>query len=271
MRRGSFEVLKFWSFEVLNGILSFLKTCSGDITEDWVRILACEFFLANGRSFIFFVIKCFSLLIFFCWQLGKTCIGSIAGGLSRMLPEMIQNRVKPSLKAGRRILKAWQKNKWPNLSNFNGGQGMKKKPQKEFLSLNLKMLPALRPELPRLSFAPFLVKASSGEVTLAPRVPSTFKKNFLFKQTCFSPPAKHTFFPEPFLRRESGPCGFPFNSSTDLYVFTCAQSIISVVGMIILFINMILHFVHILKCSSSHVILLTSELVVIPIVSPSSS
>ena len=100
---------------------------------------------------------------------------------------------------------------------------------------------------------------------------------FLFKQTCclkscgFSPPGKHTFFPEPFLRRESGPCGFPFNSSTDLYVFTCAQSIISVVGMIILFINIILHIVHILKCSPSHVILLTSELVVIPIVSPSSS
>ena len=57
----------------------------------------------------------------------------------------------------------------------------KRNPKKSFkgrsLPLNLKMLPALRPELPRLSFAPFLVKASSGEVTLAPRVPSTFKKN----------------------------------------------------------------------------------------------
>ena len=126
-----------------------------------------------------------------------------------------------------------------------------KRVSKADLSLNLKMLPALRPELPRLSFAPFLVKASSGEVTLAPRVPSTFKKNFLFKQTCFSPPAKHTFFPEPFLRRESGPCGFPFNSSTDLYVFTCAQSIISVVGMIILFINMILHIVQLFIFSNA--------------------
>ena len=36
-------------------------------------------------------------------------------------------------------------------------------------------------------------------------------------------PRMQTFFPEPFLRRESGPCGFPFTSSTDLYVFTCAQ------------------------------------------------
>ena len=51
-----------------------------------------------------------------------------------------------------------------------------KRVSKADLSLNLKMLPALRPELPRLSFAPFLVKDSSGEVTLAPRVPSTFKK-----------------------------------------------------------------------------------------------
>ena len=40
----------------------------------------------------------------------------------------------------------------------------------------------------------------------------------------FTAPAKYTFFPEPFLRRESGPCGFPFNSSTDLYVFTCARA-----------------------------------------------
>ena len=98
------------------------------------------------------------------------------------------------------------------------------------------------------------------------------QKNFpLQTNLFFTAPGKHTFFPEPFLRRESGPCGFPFNSSTDLYVFTCAQSIISVVGMIILLINIILHIVHILKCSPSHVILLTSELVVIPIVSPSSS
>ena len=43
----------------------------------------------------------------------------------------------------------------------------------------MKMLPALRPELPRLSFAPFLVEDSSGDVTLAPRVPSTFEYEYL--------------------------------------------------------------------------------------------
>ena len=37
--------------------------------------------------------------------------------------------------------------------------------------------PALRPELPRLSFPPFLLKGSSpGDVTLAPRTPSTFEQ-----------------------------------------------------------------------------------------------
>ena len=113
---GSFKVLKFWCFEwhfiIFENLFRWDNRGLGAHLGLWI--------LPRERPVLyFFVIKCFPSLSFFCWQLGITCIGSIAGGLSRMLPEMIQNRVKPSLKAGRRILKAWQKNKWPNLSNFN--------------------------------------------------------------------------------------------------------------------------------------------------------
>ena len=92
--------------------------------------------------------------------------------------------------------------------------------------------PALLAELPRLSLAPFLLELSSpGDVTLAPRVPSTFDKTHSICGFLYSHGYENcaiffgrkswieTFFPEPFLRRES--CGsFPFTSSTDLYVFT---------------------------------------------------
>ena len=105
-----------------------------------------------------------------------------------------------------------------------------------------------RPELPLLSFPPFLVDdISSCEVTLAPRVPSIWGqiinsnrthslRNKQFNDsrvqnrqnvvaTSNKGENKQTFFPEPFLlSRESPSWDLAFTSSTDLYVFTCASA-----------------------------------------------
>ena len=131
----------------------------------------------------------FPIVKFFCWQLGKTCIGSIAGGLSRMLPEMIQNWVKPSLKAGRRILKAWQKNKWPNLSNFNGGQGWKRNPKKSFKGRSLSKSENVACTATRASppqFRSVFGQSLVGRGDTCTSCSVHLQKIFLFKQTCFS-------------------------------------------------------------------------------------
>ena len=64
------------------------KTCSGEITEDWVRIFGCEFFLLNGRSLKFPFQQIFQPG-FKPQAFQMTWIGSMAGGRSLILPEMV--------------------------------------------------------------------------------------------------------------------------------------------------------------------------------------
>ena len=64
------------------------KTCSGEMTEDCVRIFGCEFFLLNGRSFKFRCQQVFQLR-FKPQAFQMTWIGSMAGGRSLILPEIL--------------------------------------------------------------------------------------------------------------------------------------------------------------------------------------